>query len=110
MVTDNLDIIGQIKSAEAKAKELVALAEEESRRAVAETEAAVTKRLSQLKQQLDEEFESVFRNAEIEARRLLEESVADGQRQAAAMVNSIPEEKMRRAIALLVEKIKVRWQ
>lgn len=109
MATESLDIIGQIRQAEARVTEDERLAEEERKQVLAEAEQQAAIAVEEARERCRREHETALQQAKAEAKEL-ESRTREGAEQAARGVEVVPEERMSKVVDLLIENLRRQWQ
>ncbi len=109
MAIEELDVIKEIKAAEAQAKMLITAAEQKKIEAVEQAQVKAKVEIEGLRERLQREFNEALAKAEIEAKNLFSQIVEDAKKQAQVLEN-IPEQRLHQAVAMLMRRVLEKWQ
>ena len=109
MAAESQDIIGLVRTAEAKAAEALKLAEEDRRQAVARAEQQAAAAVAEARERCHREYKAALEQAKSEAAEIQSKAGVDAD-EAARAVQAVPEERLSKAADLLVENLRRQWQ
>ncbi len=109
MATESQDIIGLVRAAEAQAAEAAKLAEEERRQVIAQAEQQAAATVTEARERCRREYEAALAQAKTEAGELQVRSGKDAEA-AATAAQVVPEDRLGKAVDLLVDNLRQQWQ
>ena len=109
MITESQDIIGLVRAAEAEAAEAARLAEEERREAIAQAEQQAAAAVTEARERCRREHEAALVRTRAEAGELQAKAGTDAEA-AARAAQVVPEDRLSKAVDLLVDNLRRQWQ